>query len=128
MFGFKIISEERYLDEQKTYQRMMQLNDELTKENVRVKLDIKDLREQNAKLRSINAKRKEENENLAEKNRKLKEQVKEKKNIKFEKYFTLCTPESCDTCTHEQKDCKKFYLERKTDVICVCPKPSFRKK
>lgn len=98
MFGIKIISEERYLDEQ------------------------------NAKLRSINAKRKEENENLAEKNRKLKEQVKEKKDIKFEKYFTLCTPEHCDTCTHEQKDCKKFYLERKTDVICVCTKPSFRKK
>lgn len=123
MFGIKIISEERYQSEQKSAQKLMEINEELTKKNARLELDIKNLREQNSNLRSTNAKRKEENDALIEKNRKLKEQ-----DIKFEKYFTLCTPEHCDICTHEQKDCKKFYLERKTDVVCVCPKPSFRKK
>lgn len=128
MFGIKIISEEKYQSEQRAANKLMEVNEELVKKNVRLELDIKSLREQNGKLRSINGKRKDENDNLIEKNRKLKEQLKEKQEIKFDKYFTLCTPEHCDTCTHEQDDCKKYYLERKTDTICVCPKPSFRAK
>ena len=128
MFGIKIISEERYLSEQKSAQKMVELHDELVKKNVRLELDIKSLREQNSKLRVLNGKRKDENENLIEKNHKLKEQLKEKREVKFDKYFTLCASEHCDTCTHEQENCKKFYLERKTDVVCVCPKPSFRAK
>ena len=128
MFGIKIITEERYRSEQNAAKKMVELHDELVKKNVRLECDIKILREENSKLRIRNGKRKEEIDNLVEKNRKLKEQNKEKQEVKFDKYFTLCTPEHCDTCTHEQEDCKKYYLERKTDVICICPKPSFRKK
>lgn len=119
MFGFKIISEERYLDEQVTYERLKLLNDELTKENVRAKLEIKDLREQNTKLRSINSKRKEEIDSLVEKNRKLKEQVKNFSNIQFD-------PPKCELCEREQKDCKKLSVG--DQEICILQKPSFRKK
>lgn len=127
MFGIKIISEEKYQSEQRAANKLMEVNEELVQKNVRLELDIKSLREQNDKLRHVGDKLKEENRNLIEKNRKLKEQLKEKQEIKFDKYFTLCTPGHCDTCTHEQQDCNKYYLKRKTDVICVCPKPSFRK-
>ena len=128
MFGIKIISEERYRSEQNSAKKMVELHDELVKKNVRLELDIKDLREQNSKLRALNGKRKDENDNLVEKNRKLKEQLKEKQEVKFDKYFTLCASGQCDTCPHEQEDCNKFYLEHKTDVVCICPKPSFRTK
>lgn len=128
MFGIKIISEEKYQSEQRAASELKNFNEELVKKNTRLELDIKSLREQNAKLRSINGKRKDENDNLIEKNRKLREQLKEKQEIKFDKYFTLCTPEHCDTCSHEQDDCKKYYLERKTDRICVCTKHPFRAK
>lgn len=128
MFGFKIISKQRYKELVESESKWQEKVNAWESAAIKNDKDIESLREQNAKLRSINGKRKDENDNLIEKNRKLKEQVKQKQDIKFEKYFTLCTPESCDTCTHEQKDCKKFYLERETDVVCVCPKPSFRKK
>ena len=128
MFGIKIISKEKYQSEQRAASELMNFNEELVKKNVRLELDIKSLREQNAKLRSTNGKRKDEIDNLIEKNRKLREQLKEKQEIKFDKHFTLRTPEHCDTCSHEQDDCKKYYLERKTDVICICPKRPFRAK
>lgn len=128
MFGLKIISEEKYQSEQRAAKKMVELHDELVKKNARLECDIQSLRDQNANLQKTNGRRKEEIDNLIEKNRRLKELDKAKSNPKFEDFFTLCTPEHCDTCTHEQKDCKKFYLERKTDVVCVCPKPSFRAK
>ena len=54
MFGIKIISEERYLSEQKAAQKMEEIHEELVRKNVRLEADIKSLREQNSKLRVLN--------------------------------------------------------------------------
>lgn len=125
MFGFKIIREESYQSEQRTAKHLIDINDVLAKENVRVKLDIKDLREQNTKLRSINAKLKDEVNNLVEKNRKLKEQNKALLEAGFEVQM-LENPTKCALCKHETKHCKKITVGDKD--ICILVKPSFRAK
>lgn len=128
MFGIKIISKRKYQHEQHKYENMCSAYEVVSKENQRLRNDIQSLRDQNANLRKTNDRLGEKINGYAGENRKLKDQLKRKQEVKFDKFFTLCLPEHCDTCTHEQEDCKKFYLERKTDVICVCPKPSFRKQ
>lgn len=122
MFGIKIISEKNYRSEQNAFRKLEELYKDASKRNDSLKLDVKNLRDLNTELRSINVKREEENYNLAKENSKLKNLLKKRLAVKFEKNFELCTPERCETCTHEQDDCKKYYLERKTDIICVCPK------
>lgn len=136
MFGIKIISEERYLSEQTTAQKLIEINDELTKKNVRLQIDIKALREQNSKLRSINAKRKDDNDALVEKNRKLNEVIDGYRtfleNIKkafpdfdFRKYKPVICDHKCEECSIETENCKKY-----TDIsLCLVEKkPSFRGK
>ena len=125
MFGIKIISEEKYLSEQRAANKLMEVNEELVKKNVRLELDIKSLREQNAKLRTINGKRKDENDNLIEKNRKLKDQNKALLDAGFEVQM-LENPTKCDLCKHETKHCKKITVGDKD--ICILVKPSFRAK
>lgn len=119
MFGFKIISEERYLAERRAVRKLAETNDELVQENVRLKIDIKSLREQNGHMRMAEAKRREENAALVERNRKLKVVIKGheafRKNVKaaFQGIdFLRRRPAQCDhkcaECTHEQTDCIKY--------------------
>lgn len=119
MFGFRIISEEKYRSEQKSCRDIMSLNDKLVSKNAGLEVDIKSLREQNTRLRAINAKRKEENMALNQKISKLKESIKDHE--AFRRAFKLALPEvnfkgfhpvpyngKCTECNIEQPNCKKY--------------------
>lgn len=132
MFGIKIISESKYQSELATARKLIEINEELTKKNTKLELDIKDLREQNSHLRTINAKRKEENDNLAIKNTKQKEVLKEHEafrrairnafpQIDFKGYRPQPCDKKCSECPLAESDCKKY-----TD-LSLCMVPSFRK-
>lgn len=134
MFGIKIISEEKYQSEQKLVQKLIEINEELTKKNVRLELDIKDLRKQNTKLRSINAKRRDEINSLVERLAKLKDTIKEHEafrhavkvsfpEIDFKGYHPVPCNKSCSKCALEQEECKKY---TNLSVCMLKNEPSFR--
>lgn len=122
MFGIKIISNKKYQHDRLRLKSLSSANNELILKCTSLENDIQSLRDQNSNLRRSNTKRIEENNSLAEKNSRLKERLQEKRKVKFDDYFTLCTPEHCDTCTHEQEDCKKYHLMSAVEVVCICPK------
>ena len=133
MFGIKIISEERYQSEQSTANKLMKINEELTKKNIRLELDIKDLREQNTKLRSINGKRLDENNALVVKTNKYKVLIKEHQafredikkafpGIDFRHYKPVLCDHKCTGCPAETDSCVKY-----TNLsVCMVAKDSFR--
>lgn len=119
MFGIKIINEKRYQSEQDSAKKLVEINEELTKKNVSLELDIKSLREQNSKLRSVNSKRIEENNSLREKNYKLKENIKVHEafrravklafpQIDFKSYTPKPCNERCSECSFADTGCKKY--------------------
>lgn len=119
MFGIKIMRERRYLSEKKTEMELVEINAKLTKKNSQLELDIKDLREQNTKLRAINAKRSDEIEFKNEKIRKLTETIdghqtfrRDIKNafpgLDFRKYRPVPCNHKCTECSVETENCKKY--------------------
>ena len=134
MFGIKIMTSASYEAEKKATQMLKEAFDKVAREKANLEIDIKDLREQNTKLRSINAKRKDENLTLSDKNTKYKQIIKEHdafrraiksafKDVDFRGYTPVPCDKKCSECTIEQAECKKY---TNLSVCMMKIEPSFR--